>query len=292
MVTTRRGKKETSKPVASPAASRATASQRVKNKVGSPVAKRKPDILPPPPSPLQSEAGYSTDKFDLDDEEDPEKARPRSDSLVSSTASKRERLPGHVLCQLAANINEKGGIEKFWLESEQSLALLCDNRPELYGVRGSRLRYRVGKKVDCWKGKVKINPLAWLQILEDLQVTKKATKKQLKKVSSKSSEQGSKRDKADGQEQSKQGIKRDKAGEREHTEQGSKKAKAVDPVFSPHTFPSTVSVPNETMADDEGMEDHFPPANVDPDLHVPLGAELSKYLCSGLSSELSHCTAF
>ena len=264
MVQTRRGKKQTNKPPASPAASRATAAQRVKNKVGSPVAKKKAPILPPP-SPLPSEGGYSTDEFDIDDEEDPEERVTKSDSSVSSTTSRRERLPGHLLSQLGADINEKGGIIKFGLEAEQALAELCDKRPELYGPRGSRTRYRVGKKVDRWKSKVRGNQSVWLQILEDLKVTKKPKKSQLKKLSSQTSEEASKREIADELE--------------EQSEQASKKVKAVDRVFSP--VPSTVSVPDESMAgNDDDVEDYFPTANVDPDLVVPDGAELSKCLCS------------
>jgi len=279
MVQTRRGTKQNSakKPPASPAANRAIASQRVKNKVGSPVAKKKAPILPPPASP--SEADYSTDEFDLDEEEDEEQPAPASDSSAASSVasnSKREKLARNVLIQLAVDINDRGGIIQFSLAEEFALANLCDLRPELYGERGSRTRLRIGKKVDRWKGKVKQNHLAWLKILEDLQVTQKPKAAPKKKG------------KAQEEEKDKQ------------SEQDSKKTKTDKEVDTFHSvsspgIPSTVShtsVPNETMADNESVEAHFPTANVDPDLHVPEGAELSKCLCHDLSSESSHCTAF
>ena len=223
--------------------------------------------------------GYSTDEFDIDEEEDPEDRRgpaPASDSSASSTASKRERLPGHVLSQLAADINAKGGIDKFGLESQLALALLCDQRPELYGSRGSRLRYRVGKKVDRWKGKVKANPLAWLKILKDLQVTEKPTAAQLKKAKAQSSEKVE-ADELD--EQSEQASKKLKSAKTEQIED-------FDCVSSPG-IPSSVtysSVPNEAMSEDD-LETYFPSRNIDPDLLLPQGAELSKCLCCGPSFE-------
>jgi len=289
MVTTRQGKNQSKPPSApSPAANRATAARRVKNKVASPVAKRKADILPPPiatgpPSPLR-DAGYSSDEFDLDAEDDePSEQERASDSSVSTTGSQRKKLPGHLLSQLAADIQGRGGIERFSLEAEQALSLLCDQRPELFGTRASKLRLRVGRKVARWKARVKTDPLAWLQILEDLQVTKKPSKAQLDKLSE-LGDQASK-------ESAPASVKRAKTGSIKSTEETQE---TPDRVFSPQTVPSTVSVPNEdeTMADDKGVEDHFPQADVDPDLHVPAGAELSKCLCSDLSSELSHCTAF
>lgn len=265
MVQTRGSKQKTPASAPSSAAGRATASRRVKNKVGSPTPKKKPPILPlPSPGRSEGEEQYSSDELDYEAEEDPTSEQPQaSDSSTSSTGSKREKLPGHVLSQLAADIHARGGIDKFSLESEQALAVLCDQRPELCGTRGSKLRLRVRKKVYRWKEKQKQNPLAWLQTIKDLQVTEKPTKAQLDKLNERS------------QNTSK------KVKEEPKTEQINASVASVSQV------PSSISV--ATMSNDEDEQAHFNTRNIDPDLLLPEGAELSKYLRQPMSSHNFLC---
>lgn len=78
-------------------------------------------------------------------------ASPSSDT---DTSSKRafDPLPGVVLKQLATDIEAAGGIQKFsgLNKAPQALASLCNTREDLYGLRGDKLRNKIGKQVHRW----------------------------------------------------------------------------------------------------------------------------------------------
>jgi len=70
----------------------------------------------------------------------------------SSTAS-RPGIPLHIQKQLAADIEAAGGIGAIKADgdTDQAVRKLCDERPEVYGVRGAPLRTKLRKKVYFWR---------------------------------------------------------------------------------------------------------------------------------------------
>lgn len=130
------------------------------------------------PSPLREDEDLESDEVDEEEEEElsglvPQLSDNPSDS--ESTSSQRQRLPINLQRQLLIDIQSKGGIDKFGLDSQQSLANLCDQRPLLYGPRGDKLRGRIGKKVIRWRGLYRDDPTKWLSVLAKLSVAEKPT---------------------------------------------------------------------------------------------------------------------
>ena len=71
----------------------------------------------------------------------------------SSTAS-RPGIPLHIQKQLASDIEAAGGIAAFKPDprgTEQAVSKLCDERIEVYGARGGKLREKIRKKVWYWR---------------------------------------------------------------------------------------------------------------------------------------------
>ena len=97
-----------------------------------------------------SDVEYSSDKFDLCQEEDIS-VQAESSSETTVGDGRRHRLPWHVQCQLLIDIQLKGGIDNYHLLAEQALCGICDQRPELYGTCGDPLRARIHKKITGWK---------------------------------------------------------------------------------------------------------------------------------------------
>lgn len=140
------------------------AARKVKNKVGSPPV-RPPIGL----RPLVEESDVESDEFDYNEEEDSAPVETPSDAdSAASSASSRARLPHNLQRQLLIDIQNKGGIKEFGSESEQALRAICDAREQLYGKRGSRLRVRIGKKVQRWK---KLSSEDYLALFTKFRVT-------------------------------------------------------------------------------------------------------------------------
>lgn len=125
---------------------------KAKNKVGSPPSRKFPAgrvTSPPPRSDLfGEEESVGSDEANYEDEESTS-PEPPSDSDAST--SSRKRLPRHLLQQLGLDIQARGGIQVFRLQSHFPLRALCDQRTELYGQKGSDLRLRIGRKVARWQ---------------------------------------------------------------------------------------------------------------------------------------------
>ena len=162
MVSTRSGK-QTPKKVA-----------KVKNKVGSPTPSHR--VASPPPrgsDRFGAEESVGSDDINYEDEES---TSPEALSVHSeATTSSRLRLPRHVLQQLGLDIQARGGIHLFKLESHFALQALCDQRIGLYGQRGSDLRLRIGRKVARWQ---KLTQTEFTQVLLDLKLEEKDIKLQ------------------------------------------------------------------------------------------------------------------
>jgi hypothetical protein len=89
--------------------------------------------------------GYSSDEFDLCQEEDigvqlGSASETESDGL-------RHGLPWHMQHQLLIDIQLKGGIDKCHLLGEQVLCSICDQQPELYRTCDDPLRAQIRKKI-------------------------------------------------------------------------------------------------------------------------------------------------
>jgi hypothetical protein len=140
MVTTRGGKETT--PTRPPTKKKPpTSGKKVKNKVGSPVARSVAYKHSVPPSPLREDE-YSSDEFDYSQEEDepeieeqkqPEQEEQKQEPEVppsdtdTSAASQGSRvpLPWNLRRQLLTDILEAGGIRLFDYKSQQALSVLC-----------------------------------------------------------------------------------------------------------------------------------------------------------------------
>lgn len=177
MVKTRKGNYTSPHPSNKPPKPSSGSVRKVKNKVGSPAAKNRPSSLS---SPLQ-QGEHSSDDFEFDKEEDIEEQQEAvaSDSSLCSQGSQRQRLPFHLQRTLLSDIQLRGGIDNFGLESEQALSLICDQRPELYGERGDSLRMRIGRKVCHWRIISNKSKTDWFGVLRKFQVTDKPPKDQL-----------------------------------------------------------------------------------------------------------------
>ena len=136
---------------------------RTKNKVSSPKpAKPKVAKAARLPETPPDEVDYSSDDFEYDDQEDLASAPTSAAGDESDTsAGSRKKLALHLQHQLLADINKRGGLDKFGDEKPQALALLCDGRDTLYGQRGSSLHVRIGRKVARWKEEYKKGPIVW-----------------------------------------------------------------------------------------------------------------------------------
>jgi hypothetical protein len=77
------------------------------------------------------------------------------ESVGSNTSNGSDRgIAGHILKQLAKDIEAAGGIKLFTKEGknlDQALCFLCDHRQETYGKRGQPLRSQITKKVYRWQ---------------------------------------------------------------------------------------------------------------------------------------------
>ena len=179
MVHTRRGEYQSPKPPLP----KSSVKNKLKNKVGSPVGRTK--TAGRANTAVASQGEYSSDDFDISEEEDvnQEQEHIPSDSSFCSQASRRQRLPFNLQATLLSDIQVRGGIDKFGLESEQALALLCDDRPELYGERGDPLRRKIGKKVVRWRSSFNKSKASWLKVLSKFQVTEKPSKVQREALS-------------------------------------------------------------------------------------------------------------
>ena len=100
-------------------------------------------------------------------------------SEAGSTASKRTRLPFNLQWQLLEDIQAKGGLARFRLENEQALAVLCDQRKELYGDQGTKVRVRIGKKVQKWRELFVKDPVEFFGVLERFGVKTRPSKTNL-----------------------------------------------------------------------------------------------------------------
>ena len=187
MVTTRGSKRkevpaEAPPPAPAPKAKakstprKAIQAKKVKNKVGSP-----PIRSPRGKTPSINEEDVDSDDFNFNDEEDSVSVAGNQDvaSDADSAASLRVRLPANLQRQLLTDIQARGGIQKFGLEAEQALSILCDQRPELYGERGHRVRKRIGKKVQRWKS---LSTTEYLGLLVKFGVTEKPSKAVTKRL--------------------------------------------------------------------------------------------------------------
>lgn len=98
-------------------------------------------------------------------------------STVSSSSLSSVGLPGHLLKQLALDIEAAGGIVEFDKGKNQGLNHLLDQRNlqlgEVYGQRGSDLRRKISQKVAKWK---KLDSTKYLTVLAKLGVTPKSAK--------------------------------------------------------------------------------------------------------------------
>ena len=164
MVSTRRSSKSSgsvssSGPKQTPKRTTTGAARKVKNKVASP-RPRQPDL--PPLSDIDS------DDYNFAEEEESVGAAPASET--DSASSKREKLPRNLLHQLALDINARGGIRLFNVQSNQALASLCDQRPELYGERGGVVRAKIQKKVQEWRELFVRNPESYLKSIQRIGV--------------------------------------------------------------------------------------------------------------------------
>ena len=192
MVRTRRGAYEPSASADSKPPIRSSSGRKVKNKVGSPAARRAVQAIAvkeyPPPSPLRD---CSSDEFSYSEEEDTEEDKqrtkqdePPSDNSVA-TGGSRQRLSLNIQRTLVSDIQEAGGIDSFSLSTAHALKELCDRRPDLYGRKGEAIRQRIGRKVQRWKLLYAESEANWLKVVSKLEVTAKPkikTKAELKQA--------------------------------------------------------------------------------------------------------------
>lgn len=164
MVVTR-GNNKTDKNKATPTKSQS--GRKAKNKVGSPA----------PGGTYPYDIDEDSDEYNYADEnESGSEHKPQSD--VESASSQREKLSINLLQQLAIDIQARGGIQNFSLTGQQVLRTICDQRPELFGQKGDKLRERIGKKVNRWK---RLSEIDYINHLRD---TLRLTDQQIKPSSS------------------------------------------------------------------------------------------------------------
>lgn len=73
-------------------------------------------------------------------------------SITTTSGPRRERLPTHLQKQLAIDIEENGGINRFVGNTEdQSLYYLLEQRQDLYGERGDPIRTKIRRRVRYWR---------------------------------------------------------------------------------------------------------------------------------------------
>ena len=72
------------------------------------------------------------------------------DSDASSSTSSRRGIAYFTQKQLVQDIEAAGGIKAFKTGNEHALSILCNNRTEVYGERGDKLRIQIQKKVYRW----------------------------------------------------------------------------------------------------------------------------------------------
>jgi hypothetical protein len=165
MVETRSGGKKV--------ASKRNAVGKVKNKVASPAATGRvsEDI-----SPTSDECNYS-DEEDLSVGSASAGRGVASASAAASASgigyssdtsqsSQRQKLPEDLLTCLVADIQASGGIGAFHLQSAQSISVLCDKNPSVYGKRGNPFREKIRKKVNKWQSDYRADPNTWSKVLE------------------------------------------------------------------------------------------------------------------------------
>jgi hypothetical protein len=87
-------------------------------------------------------------------------------SSDTSQSSQRQKLPEDLLTCLVADIQGSGGIGAFHLQSAQSISVLCDKNPSVYGRRGNPLREKIRKKVNRWQKDYRADPNTWSKVLE------------------------------------------------------------------------------------------------------------------------------
>ena len=142
--------------------------KKVRNKVVSPVAKKRAVISKP------EESGYSSDEFNYKDEEDETSvSASEASSTPSASGKQRSSLPHNLVRQLLIDIQQHGGIKVFQLQAPQALKELCDKNQKLYGTRGDPIRPRIRKKVQKWREKSEKDEADWLEVLEKYNVTEK-----------------------------------------------------------------------------------------------------------------------
>jgi hypothetical protein len=76
-------------------------------------------------------------------------------SNVSSSSSASFRFPHSILKELAQDIEESGGFQKFLLdqaEDQLTIRALCNKKTHIYGKRDDPLRKRIRKKISYRKG--------------------------------------------------------------------------------------------------------------------------------------------
>ena len=105
--------------------------------------KAKPQPVASPLKSIGEDESIESDEFDLAEDEDSfvqVESNPEQASDAESSASQRTPLPFNLTAQLLTDIQARGGIDRFGLESAQALSALCDSRTSLYGFRGDKLK--------------------------------------------------------------------------------------------------------------------------------------------------------